>query len=311
MVPKFLLDDDHLSIYAKLVLSLLDEYRNKVTGQCNPRIARIASNLKVSERTIYRALAELRKWGLVAVERCRYTCQYLLAARDQWLALLRKTCGPAVEIPTPPRHAPGPPDAIESAALEAESSPVSLSGQTCLSVRSGPPLSINEPTQGTYLSTNEGDAVPRSVAHVDARAREKAAAAPPPVSIHKVFLNQGEPLRSPFTLKLCETLLKVHPQPGLPVKALVKLDAILRDGSDTAARCAKTIEIRHAQWIEYWNTLEPGKFIPQLWRWLEDRDWMQVPVIRKPARRAFESSGERIERIFREMEERDQEAGLV
>jgi hypothetical protein len=127
----------------------------------------------------------------------------------------------------------------------------------------------------------------------------------------QIFQGQRFSLRSPFTLKLCETLLKVHPQPGLPVKALVKLDAILQDGSDTAARCAKTIEIRHAQWIEYWNTLEAGKFIPQLWRWLEDRDWMVAPVIRKPAPRAFESAGERSARMWARIEERDAREGRV
>lgn len=311
IVPKSLLEDPHISLHAKMLLALLDDYRNKITGQCNPRVGRLAANLKVCERTVYRALAELRKWGLVVIERCRYTCHYLIAARDQWLTLLRKICAPPVEIHRPPPPAADLLEGVDSLPVEADPRPANLSGQTCLFVRSGPPPSITEPTQGTYSSTNDGQVPPRSVHHVDARAREEAAAAAPDVSIHTVFLNQRIPLRSAFTVRLCELLLKTHPQPGLPVKALLKLDEILRDDSDTAARCAKLIELRHSQWRKYWATLEAGKFIPQLWRWLQDADWMTEPVIRKPARRAFESKAERIERLFREMDERDAKAGLV
>jgi hypothetical protein len=149
------------------------------------------------------------------------------------------------------------------------------------------------------------------VDHVETRVCKTAAAATPAASINNVFLNQRVPLRSSFTVHLCELLLKTHPQPGLPVKALLRLDAILGDDSDTAARCAKLIETRHAQWRKYWDTLEPGKFIPQLWRWLQDNDWFVEPVIRKPARRAFETAGERMERIWRNIEERDEKAGRV
>jgi hypothetical protein len=140
---------------------------------------------------------------------------------------------------------------------------------------------------------------PRKADHVDARARKAAAAAPPSSSVEN-FQGQRISLRSPFTVKLCEKLLASHPQPGLPLKALVKLDAILGDDSDTAMRCAKTIEVRHGQWIEYWNTLEAGKFIPMLWRWLEAGDWMQVPVIRKPALRAYATKGERVDRMHQD-----------
>jgi hypothetical protein len=289
ILPKFLLEDDHLSTYAKLLLALLDDYRNKVTGQCNPRIKRLADNLKVCERTIYRALAELRKWRLIAVDRCQHTCQYIIAARDQWRLLLRKTFSTAVENPNPPR----PPEAAPEL--------TNCQVRPDTDVRSGPPVSLlTEPTQRTYLSGNEGDAVPRSVHH---------AAAAAPSSSEENFRGQRLSLRSPFTLELCETLLKVHPQPGLPVKALLRLDAILGDGSDTAARCAKTIEIRHAQWIEYWNTLEAGKFIPQLWRWLEDRDWTVAPVIRKPALRAYATAGERNAASMGRLAEKDRLRG--
>jgi DNA-binding transcriptional ArsR family regulator len=297
ILPKFLAGNRDLSNWAQRVLILLDDYRNKVTGQCNPRIKRLAADLGVSYRTITRALAELRKWRLIAVERLRYGYQFIVAARDQWRLLLLKKFPTAVEKPpaSPPPEAP-PPLAFEPF----------QSGQGCpLSpdnlVHSQPPhLLVNLPSE-TYLSNNEGDAVPRSVHH--------AAAATPAPSINNVFLNQRIPLRSSFTVHLCELLLKTHPQPGLPVKALLRLDAILGDDSDTAARCAKLIETRHAQWRKYWDTLEPGKFIPQLWRWLQDNDWFVEPVIRKPAMRAYATVGERNRAMMERQAERDRLRG--
>jgi len=77
---------------------------------------------------------------------------------------------------------------------------------------------------------------------------------------------------------------KVHPQPGLLQRAVPEIERILRAGPDLEAS-GERIWNNHAAWMPYWATLEAGKFIPQLWRWLRDGDWENPPVIRKPAQK--------------------------
>lgn len=53
----------------KLVLVTLAWHHNQETGQCNPSIDRIASMTGLSRATIFRALANLNHYGLIAYER--------------------------------------------------------------------------------------------------------------------------------------------------------------------------------------------------------------------------------------------------
>ncbi|HEY1897582.1 MAG TPA: helix-turn-helix domain-containing protein [Terracidiphilus sp.] len=313
VVPKFLLEDGHLSTHAKLLLTLLDDYRNKVTGQCNPRVRRLAANLRLGERTIYRALAELRKWQLVTIQRCRYVCQYIIAARDQWLKLLCKKFSTAEEIPAPKVQETLVPDQ-EKAASGTDARPANQAGQSCQLGRSGAPVSLlTEPTYGTYLSTNGGAVPPRSVHH----AEEKQAPATPALVVDNssgedqaaLFARPNRPLRSPLSEPLWRDLVSAHPQPGKALSALEEIDKLLHENWTQATKLAKTLRTRHDQWREYWATLEKGAFIPQLWRWVKEGEWIVAPVIRTPARRAFESKAERLDRIFRDMDQRDRKAG--
>jgi hypothetical protein len=105
------------------------------------------------------------------------------------------------------------------------------------------------------------------------------------------------PLRSRYSEALWRELVAVHPQPGKALAALEEIDKLLHENWTQATKLAKTLRTRHDQWREYWATLEKGAFIPQLWRWVKEGEWIVAPVIRTPARRAFESAGERHERI--------------
>lgn len=56
---------------AKAVLILLANRHNHDTGQCNPRISRLAADLECSERTVRRALDELETKGIISRGRAK------------------------------------------------------------------------------------------------------------------------------------------------------------------------------------------------------------------------------------------------
>jgi Helix-turn-helix domain len=309
VVPKFLAADHTISRIASLVLALLDDYRNKQTGQCNPRVSRLARDLGVCPRTIQRGLAELRRWGLIAVQFCRSFNQYVVAAREEWGKLLaqariRGRSGP-VEKPPDPAPAPKRTEGEQNSGFSTDSAMTNCHPCHDKNVTPEPPhLLLNLLNEPTYQETGD-PAAARSVHHA-------AAATPPVVEILAVekqlpacghLLLNGYKPQSPLSVELWQKLVAIHPQPGQPLRALVEIDKFLGRSRNPSADAVKLYG-RHAQWREYWATLERGAFIPQLWRWIEERDWMAAPVIRVPRHREFESAGERQDRILKEVSER-------
>jgi DNA-binding transcriptional regulator YhcF (GntR family) len=88
ILPKFLAADSHLSANAKFLLTLLDDYSERDTGYCNPRIAQLAVNLSVSRRTIQRALTQLQQRKLILIWGSRQDIECIITPRDHWLELL-------------------------------------------------------------------------------------------------------------------------------------------------------------------------------------------------------------------------------
>ena len=58
-----------LSDRAQLLLLALSSAHNQQTGQCNPRVERLAALLGKDEATVHRGLSELRDAGLLRVRR--------------------------------------------------------------------------------------------------------------------------------------------------------------------------------------------------------------------------------------------------
>jgi hypothetical protein len=85
--------------------------------------------------------------------------------------------------------------------------------------------------------------------------------------------------------EMAKRLIAVHPQPGLPQRVRPRIEGILRAAADPA-EAAERIWNNHRAWRDYWARLEAGRFIPQLWRWFDEREWENAPVIRRPAEKA-------------------------
>jgi DNA-binding transcriptional MocR family regulator len=83
IVTKAVLADKRISTTAKFVLAQLMDHRNKQTGQCNPRIRKLAEELGISISTAGRALRALREVGLVKVIwRQRASCYEILFGQN-------------------------------------------------------------------------------------------------------------------------------------------------------------------------------------------------------------------------------------
>jgi len=96
--------------------------------------------------------------------------------------------------------------------------------------------------------------------------------------------------------QLVAELMPQHPEPGNAPRAIAAAGKIL------AARpeAATAIRQNHALWRERWATYGPGRFIPQLWRWIAEGDWEHPPAERKGAK-----SETWLERRERERKESD------
>jgi DNA-binding transcriptional MocR family regulator len=76
IVAKEVLADKRLSATEKLILAQLLDHRNRKTGQCNPKQAKLAAELGMGVATVERGLAALRRVGLITVKRRQTCCHY-------------------------------------------------------------------------------------------------------------------------------------------------------------------------------------------------------------------------------------------
>jgi hypothetical protein len=102
--------------------------------------------------------------------------------------------------------------------------------------------------------------------------------------------------------ELVEELHVIHPQPGLPDKAVGEVEKILAVAEDHPATIA-LIRANHAMWRAHWEILRPGAFIPQLWRWFRDGEWKRT--VGKPVR--HETFYEKAERACQEWQAEEPE----
>jgi hypothetical protein len=101
MIPKWLCATEKLSLAAKVLLVILDDHRNRKTGQCNPRIRTLAKESHTPRRTVQRALADLCRLGLIQITWAQRESNYRIAPRSEWSKILMRQIG-ATENPDAP-----------------------------------------------------------------------------------------------------------------------------------------------------------------------------------------------------------------
>jgi hypothetical protein len=280
-----ILEIRNLSSGAHHALLGLLSFRNRATGQCNPRLKKLAERLGgVPDTTIRRWLRELRLAGIVATVRHRGSSSYVF----------HMPVFHAVENAEAPAASPS---------KNGRSTP-SKNGRSRPSKngRSQPPhpymnQNLFEQTEGNgaaALRTGTGTAAAAPPPPVQKESEHERGVARPVSQQLGLGLEPVDPIRAE-AIALVEELHAEHPQPGLPDKAVGEVQAILAASADVTAT-VEQIRINHAAWKLHWEMLRPGAFIPQLWRWFHDGEWKRT--VGKPVR--HENFYERCEREWTE-----------
>lgn len=240
IIPRNILTASEITVTARLVLAQLYDHRNKRTGQCNPKIRTLASELGLSISTVGRALRSLREAAMVKITWRQRSSDYQILNGQN--------------------------DRTENP--DRSKRPIK-NGQND---RSDDPVSLYEPN---FIEPNTSNAaVPLRVPI------PRCAAAAASSFAFAQQKSQPDPIRVQAE-ELVEELHAVHPQPGLPDKAVAEAEQILRASSDPD-ETVETVRRNHAAWKAHWEMLRPGQFIPQLWRWLRDGEWRRS--VSKPVR---------------------------
>lgn len=264
--PLPLIVAEDISDGAYRLYQVLRSFANRHTGQCNPRIATIARKLSISESTVYRRLRLLREHGWIVSKRGHWGCSY--QCRDRAKPPTSDRSG----TPTSDRSGTRTNDSYES------------------------PHLFNEPD--VYMnqrSTRAAAAKGTDIKHPSGQPKTAAAAA---ADAEKANTNAA--LRSAAE-KLVDELIREHPEPGAPDRAVAEAEKVLAKVEDVDQACA-TARHSHGLWRAHWATLDPQRFIPQLWRWFASGEWKYSPVNRKGVQRETWSA-----RLKRETKESDDE----
>lgn len=246
----------------------LKTYKNRATGQCNPRRRTLAKVLGVDEATITRRMRELRLAGWVTGHRGLHGWRY-----DLHDDIERKNAAS-------PRSKNAACPSGKNAAYEA---PLPYMNQMFLE------------NQKKKKNT-DADAKLRTV--VEPEERSAAAA---PCEEGRGGEEHAAPQRRPQEAReLVEELIPNHPEPGNPGRAVEEAQRLLAASADLEVTIA-TIRRHHATWRAHWAMLPVERFIPQLWRWFASGEW-KYPA---PQRKGIQREGY-MKRRNQEMAESDQ-----
>lgn len=106
----------------------------------------------------------------------------------------------------------------------------------------------------------------------------------------------------PAAEALAVDLMATHPEPGNLPRAIAAAAKLLATRPEGAMAILEAVRRNHALWRDRWATYAPGRFIPQLWRWIQEGDWENPPVERKGVQ-----SESYLERRAREKREYDEQ----
>jgi len=268
-VTEILAKDKTLKSTPKLLLARLVRHYNPQTHQCDPKVTTLADELGCGERAIKRAIARLRELGWIETHKGQRGLSFGIPSFAM----------PIREIPVAgretPEYAPGNPVFLRGRNGPAENPAGSKRPRT--RGRNGPaetPASLYEESQ---LIRNVQDAAAVRLCTIAPSGPSAAAASFPRNKSQNTNTNT-------LARALADQLIAAHPQPGLPAKAL-KLISKLLAKSENPEQTAATIRQNHPAWVTYWSGLYREQFIPQLWRWIQDGEWQNPPVMRKPPER--------------------------
>jgi hypothetical protein len=315
---------------AQVLLATLFWHRNRETGQCNPRHETLGRELGWSYSKVRDHIRNLREAGMIQAVKGKRGNRYEIRPHEEWRkAEKRSPCRPKTE--------PCPADRDQSRLARQEDFILNEQETIFLNKRSG-----------VAASAVVGGGTPAALP-------EKAKTAPPPrctkpaPTIPKrpstrpdpilpsdptpTFEEQygpwicagcgtphklGDPCPEPpvrdVASGLVDELMPQHPTAGNAAGAVRAIARLLATGADP-----ESIRSSHARYRRLWAHFKPGRFVPQLWRWVQENDWRyppdekQIAAARDPeanreeerAKSRVEASRLAVEKSAREEQERE------
>jgi hypothetical protein len=261
---------NRLPAIVREVLGRLYWHRNRVTGQCNPRHETLARMLGCSESTIQRAIRMLRERMVIRATKGRRGNQYEIRPTEEWRKPLKRSC----------------PVTCDEAPVKRQESPVLTEQEAVLlnkrvaavptvgSGGGGSPAALPEKTK---TPDPDPSRTPKRHKNPIPPAKRPPNPKEPPnpepskeAAMHKTGILCAE--YSEKAGELVAELLPQHPIAGNPAGAVKAISKVLAEGSTP-----DSIRQSHSQFRKLWETFRPGRFIPQLARWINDNDWRYPP----------------------------------
>ena len=279
-VPDRILDLG-ISPRAQSVFHALVSRRNRRTGLCNPQQKKLAERFGCHLHSIERAFAELRAAGMILAHRTLTGNRYDLTTPDRWQ---RPSQPPSMAGAQPPsvavtnRHqwrVEGAASLYEPDVFQPDEKNAAAAAQYTPGVEAASAASIfveNEPEKPTHPAPGGSGSLnenfPGHIAET-----EKG-------NFPKNFPGEIFPAQEAAAAVVAE-LMAVHPEPGNAPKAVAAVAKLVASKPGEVVATLEAVRASHASWRLRWAEYAPGRFIPQLWRWIAEGDWLNVPVERK------------------------------
>lgn len=272
-VPEKAIRDRELSSGAKIALVGLLSFRNRQTGQCNPKLAKLAERIGTSPRTARRWVRRLQNAGKVEAVRHRSASSYTVL--EEGISAVPKSLKVAALNAKSGR--------ASAATIGRESGPLSLYEPEELNLNAPAPLppsqmaaaaaAISPPamvkTTPTPRHGEKSGAVPEDSRKKTGRYPEDSPTSGPVVRENRTTQDSVREAE-----EIAYELLRSHPQPGMVDKAV----EIIAERMARGAASAASLRQSHAQWCKWWAVSPAGTFIPMLWRWVASNDWRTPPA---------------------------------
>jgi hypothetical protein len=150
------------------------------------------------------------------------------------------------------------------------------------------------------------DAVPEAVATKPQQQQQPAKKKPETPQEPPSALDPSRNLdRSEMAHQLVAELAPKHPNLGNVPYARAAVEKILANAVDPVAVC-EAARKNHAAAVEYWREFKP-KFIPNLWRWFSEEDYMYAPNRAAPVNGGGNYFDERLEKALKREEKERQD----
>jgi Helix-turn-helix domain len=261
---------NYLPSVVKDVLGWLYWHRNRVTGQCNPKHETLAHEIGCSVRTIQRSIRMLKDGAFVRAIKGRRGCQFEIGPTDEWRKPAKRSCT-AICVATPVAGQESPVLTEQEAVLlnkRVAAVPTVGSGG------GGSPAALPEKTK---TPDPDPSRTPKRHKNPIPPAKRPPNPKEPPnpepskeAAMHKTGILCAE--YSEKAGELVAELLPQHPIAGNPAGAVKAISKVLAEGATP-----DSIRQSHSQFRKLWETFRPGRFIPQLARWINDNDWRYPP----------------------------------